>query len=159
MIKAKIDGMDSDKVSSDTYRNYCSYEAGYQKCPFYEAYNKQTNSSGCYLTTACMRSQGLLDDCVELTTMRVFRDTWLSLQPGGKEDIQEYYRFAPEIVQAINAREDAQEVYQTIYEQVVAPCVELIRAQSNKAAWALYKASAISLYKQTLCWKEGDRWA
>ena len=37
VIKGSMKGMDSDKVSSDTYREYCRYESGYKKCPFYNA--------------------------------------------------------------------------------------------------------------------------
>ena len=32
------------------------------------------NDSGCFLTTACIRAKGLPDDCMELQTLRAYRD-------------------------------------------------------------------------------------
>ena len=128
MIKGSIKGMDNDKVNSDTYREYCRYESGYKKCPFYDAKQKQSSSGGCFLTSACVRARGLADDCEELQTLRAFRDGWLLAQPYGPESIREYYRIAPAVVERIDVSPDAERVYHAIYTQVILPCIRYIRA-------------------------------
>lgn len=79
------------------------------------------------------------DDCEELMTLRKFRDEWLAEQPGGKEMIQEYYRIAPEIVQSIEAKEDRKQVFQSIYEEMVCPCVKAIQEGKFQEACDLYE--------------------
>lgn len=58
----------------------------------------------CLLTTACVRARGLGDDCIELQTLRTFRDEYVKGLPGGQEAIREYYEIAPAIVRAIDPR-------------------------------------------------------
>ena len=65
----------SDYVNEDVYYKYCR-NWDYSDCPVY----KGDTSGGCYLTSACMYSKGLPDDCYELETLRNFRDTWLKNQ-------------------------------------------------------------------------------
>lgn len=62
-----------DTINMDTYNRYCK-NYNYKECPIY----KSGNSSGCYLTSACIFAKGLKDDCHELTTLRQFRDQWLA---------------------------------------------------------------------------------
>ena len=64
----------SDYVNEDVYYKYCR-NWDYSDCPVY----KGDTSGGCYLTSACMYSKGLPDDCYELETLRNFRDTWLNI--------------------------------------------------------------------------------
>ena len=47
---------------------------------------------GCYLTEAAV-TQGIVDDCDELMTLRKFRDSYLALQDGGQEEIESYIRW------------------------------------------------------------------
>ena len=58
---------------------------------------------GCFLTTAVAGLRDEEDDGPTLTTLRGFRDGWLSDRPGGRELIAEYYELAPSIVAAIPA--------------------------------------------------------
>ena len=125
----------SDNVNEDIYDKYCSGYISYEDCPIY----KDEGSSGCYLTSACTEAMGLPDDCEELMTLRKFRDEWLAEQPGGKEMIQEYYRIAPEIVQSIEAKEDRKQVFQSIYEEKVCPCVKAIQEGKFQEACDLYE--------------------
>jgi len=41
IIKDKIRGEDSNCISSEIYRDFCSYTEGFKRCPFYEEYKKE----------------------------------------------------------------------------------------------------------------------
>jgi hypothetical protein len=124
-----------DYIDTDVYDDYCSgYH--YDDCPIYQG---GSSSGGCYLTSACVFAKGLPDNCYELETLRHFRDGWLALQEGGKELIQRYYQVAPKIVSTINDRSDRREIYDRIYETLVAPCVKLIEAGKNQETMQLYR--------------------
>ena len=121
-------------VNEDVYYKFCkNYD--YDDCPIY----KGQDTSGCFLTSACVETMGLPDDCHELTVLRAFRDGYMSAIPGGADDIKEYYRCAPAIVAAIKACPDSREVFGRIYSELVRPCVELIEAGKNSEAYAEYK--------------------
>lgn len=98
-----------------------------------------SSDDGCFVTTACVKSRGLPDDCEELTVLRSFRDTWVKDRPGGGEDIRRYYAEAPGIVSRINARKDAGRLWDTVYEEMVLPCVEMIRNGDREGAYRLYR--------------------
>ena len=132
----------NDYVGSDTARQFCQY--GGKDCPIKE----QRSSGGCYLTTACVDYKGLSDDCIELTTLRGFRDDYMAETEKGKEDISEYYRTAPAIVESINKSGQANEVYEQLYSDVIVPCVELIQDGKNEEAYEKYRDMVKSLEKQ-----------
>ena len=134
----------NDYVDSDTARKYCQY--GGKNCPI----KMQKSPGGCYLTTACVNHKGLPDDCVELTTLRGFRDKYMSQTEQGKEDINEYYRTAPAIVESIDNSEEAGEVYEQLYSDVIVPCVELIQNGKNDEAYEKYKIMVKTL-KEKYC--------
>lgn len=130
-----------DYVNSDVYQRYCK-NYSYDECPIYK---DNPNSGGCYLTTACVEAKGLPDDCEELTVLRNFRDNWLKQQPGGKEEIAEYYATAPRIVAEINKRADAREIWNALYDALVVPCVKLIQAGAMEQARERYRGVALEL--------------
>lgn len=94
--------------------------------------------SGCFITTATLKSLKVYDDnCYELTTFRKFRDTWLnSFHP---EDIEEYYFVAPSIVKGIDSLKDSDKTYLTIWEKYLQPCLTHIENDDNEQAYLLYK--------------------
>ena len=100
----------------------------------------KAESGGCYLTTACVEQRGLPDDCDELTTLRLFRDGYMRTQPGGEEDILEYYEKAPKIVDVISKQNNKSEVYDYIYSDVIVPCVEYIKNGENEEAYEIYRS-------------------
>ena len=124
------------KVWCRSYKMYC-YPEDADRCKRFEM--TSGSSGGCYLTTACVEYRGLPDDCVELTTLRSFRDSYLVSQENGKEEINEYYETAPQIVRAINASGDAGRVYTELYDSVILPCVELIKNGRQQEAYEMYK--------------------
>lgn len=132
-----------DTINMDTYNRYCK-NYNYKECPIY----KSGNSSGCYLTSACIFAKGLKDDCHELTTLRQFRDQWLAKTTKGKKLIKQYYEIAPKVVSSINDREDKLTIYQKIYNKMILPCVEFIENEKYEEALGLYQNWTLKLEKE-----------
>ena len=112
--------------------------------------NGKSGKKGCYITTACLRAKGLPDDCRELNTLRRFRDGYLRSKVGGEAEIEAYYRLAPEIVEAVDCRPDAQMIWNSVYSEMIAPCLSLIEADKQEEAFRLYKAQSLRL-AETYC--------
>lgn len=106
---------------------------------------KEKADDGCFLTSACVKARGLPDDCEELTVLRRYRDSYLRNRPGGGEEIRRYYEIAPAVVKRINGREDADRIWDRVYEELVLPCVQLIRQDASEEAFRLYKAYTLAL--------------
>ncbi|MCL4537512.1 MAG: hypothetical protein M1610_07975 [Nitrospirae bacterium] len=83
-------------------------------------------AGGCFLTTACIKTKGLPDNCQELNELRQFRDEYVRNLPNGTQLIHEYYNIAPQIIAGINSSEDPMKVYEGLYEKLVTN-LELIR--------------------------------
>ncbi len=90
------------------------------------------NSRGdlCFITTAVCDSFGKPDNCYELTSFRKFRDGWLSWQTDGRALIAEYYEIAPRIVRHINSCDNAKEIYRSIWDNYLQPCLTYIEQGS-----------------------------
>jgi len=108
------------------------------------AQNEGGCCSGCFITTACTRARDLPDDCEELETLRAFRDDYIIPMEMGPELIQVYYRHSPKIVAAIEARQDAAEVYARLY-AVIQQCVRQIQRGDHNAAFQTYVNMVIQL--------------
>lgn len=161
--KAEANLYDSDARHPDEIYEYKSEKAirGYMKenglnpDKYYKPNEKSkrpnssthsnSGSEGCYLTSACVAAKGLPDHCEELQTLRSFRDGYLSQQPEGPAEIEQYYATAPNIVEAINQLPDAIKIWNRIYEELVKPCVQMIHANQNAEAHQLYKSFANKL--------------
>lgn len=102
-----------------------------------KGYETESSGGGCFITTACVMSKGLPDDCHELQVLRKFRDTYVALQPTGKELINQYYKTAPVIVERINRLENAEELYEALF-QNIKKAVDFIEQKRDAAAFALY---------------------
>ncbi len=102
--------------------------------------SKETTDTQCYLTTACMRhfDENFDDAGYELTTLRWFRDTFVS-----KEDIEHYYKMAPYIVDGINSDPNSDIIYNYIYENVIDACVKAIEIGDYEFAYNRYKNSIL----------------
>ncbi len=123
------------EVNSDIYYRYCR-DYNYDECPIYK---HEEQSSGCFLTSACVEAKQLPDDCEELTILRSFRDTYLKNREEGQCDIKTYYYIAPQIVAGINSGNNANEMWNLIYDKVIIPCVAFIKEGKNEEAYELYK--------------------
>ena len=131
--------------------DYCQAgEKYFSQCPDFKP---QTESSGgCYLTSACTEAMGFADDCSELTILRDYRDHWLANQPFGHEEIAEYYRIAPGIIDAIHKKKDSIQILKQLYEEMIVPCVQFIKEKRFEEAHELYRSKTQELraiYKAT----------
>ncbi len=93
----------------------------------------------CYITTAVCESFGKADDCYELTLLRDYRDGYLASLPDGKAMIDEYYDVAPSVVKHINQRGNAREIYGSIWENYLSPCIEMIEQGRREDCLELYR--------------------
>jgi len=135
-----------DYINEDTYFKYCrNYD--YSDCPVYKC---EENSGGCFITTACVYSLGCQDNCNLLNTLRNFRDTYLKSRNGGQEDIDEYYAYAPSIVEAINKDENKASIYKEIFEKSIHPCFNLINSKKYEEAYKMYKSMYTNLKEKFL---------
>lgn len=93
----------------------------------------------CFLTTACCETFGRPDDCWELETLRGFRDSVLAAMPGGTEDMADYYRLAPRIVDALPQRRWRRALtLLPVYFGTILPCALLIKLRAFGCARHLY---------------------
>jgi hypothetical protein len=102
-----------------------------------QAMEKRKECQACFVTTACCEIVGLPDDCFELSTLRAFRDGPLRLMPGGAADIGQYYRVAPLILSAIEARSE-RHILKGVYFLYVLPCAIAARFGFNQLARWIY---------------------
>ncbi|MBE6799862.1 MAG: hypothetical protein E7529_01505 [Ruminococcaceae bacterium] len=129
-----------------TYKEYVDPDSISWGCTRYEE-GTGTSSGGCYLTSACVESKNLPDNCHELTVLRHFRDTYLISQKNGREEIQHYYATAPAIVEKINASSNSTDTWNEVYENMILPCVKYIEANELEKAHQLYKSYSLKLEK------------
>jgi len=101
--------------------------------------NPQDRSSndGCFITTACVTSKRLPDNCHELETLRRFRDSYIRGLPNGNLLIEKYYLIAPKIVDAININPDKKEIYNSIFKKIELAC-KRIEQKRFKEAYSIY---------------------
>lgn len=135
--EAKRKMEDNSSIDRDTVHRYC-WGYHYEECPRYKSYMSGSSTS-CFLTSACVEAKGLPDDCHELTVLRAFRDGYMRSLPEGQVDICEYYHTAPVIVERIKALPNAREIFDSIYSELVLPCVKLIENDQKHEAYIKYK--------------------
>ena len=88
-----------------------------------------------------MAGLGVQDDEAEpLKVLRFFRDKVLAGTPQGQAMIEEYENIAPLVVEAVEARPDAMEIFKQLYEQFIAPAVEAVKAGNYPEALQIYAA-------------------
>lgn len=134
-------------------KGYCSYyRAYYDPDDSCSHYSSSSSSGGCFFTSACVAFMGKPDDCMELETMRSFRDTVLMKTEEGKKLIRQYYEIAPEIVKKIDGSEKRAQIYRYIY-RVVLECVEAIRSKEHNTAVSKYRTMVEQLQK----FSQGER--
>lgn len=99
----------------------------------------------CYITTAVCRNLGKEDDCYELELLREYRDQYLMNQEDGKELVENYYDIAPTLVNRIDKKQDANQIYQGIWETYLSPCIELIEQNKMEECREVYSDMVYSL--------------
>lgn len=128
-------------IFSRTAQDICM-SSRYMDCADYK------NATRCFITTAVCMTLGKPDICEELSTMRMFRDSWLCNQSDGPALIEEYYIVAPRIVDAINCKENRKSIFEAIYREYILPCVENAKAGNFSASKQIYVQMVNSLKAQ-----------
>lgn len=126
------------EMSEDLFDTYCMSSYSYSDCPVYLDEKTSSSGGGCFLTSACVKSKGLPDDCYELTRLRWFRDNVLAKTNEGKANIKQYYDIAPKIVESINSSCQSSAEYDDIYATWILPCVTLIDSGEYQKATEEY---------------------
>lgn len=103
----------------------------------YDVYLKKCEE-GCFLTTACVGFVGLDDDCFELRALRTFRDNILAHMPGGRRDIETYYRVAPLIVEKIQGSPAGGRELRRIYVRYILPSALAATLRRDRLAKRIY---------------------
>lgn len=93
------------------YHSLCSY--CYEK-----EQRRREAGTGCFITSACVSSMDLPDDCYELETLRSFRDNTLLGSDEGKRLVKHYYHIAPQIVERIEEDPSKMALYKAIYRKI-----------------------------------------
>lgn len=124
------DGM-SDKYDSDN--SHYSGDSG-----------SSDGGGVCFVTSACVKSKGLSDDCAELEILRKFRNEYVLNLDGGAELNKEYKRIAPQIVKKINESSNSTQMYDDIYSDIT-NMVYLINKKENEQALLAYESMVTGL--------------
>lgn len=149
--KARIEAGRGVEYESDgyiTYNEWKTYECSsgsskYENCPY-----RRNREEGCFVTTACVKAKSLSDNCYELETLRMFRDTYVKLQPNGEEEIALYYETAPIIVEKINELFNGNQIFCNLYQELVLPCVKLIEEKEYESAYERYRNITLRLKEE-----------
>lgn len=104
----------------------------------FNAHKNTGRGGGCFVTTAALAAIGKNDDCEELEVFRNYRDQWLLHQPEGEHIVMEYYKVAPQIVEAINCLPNRDDIYAALWHQSIQECLILIQQGENESAKLLY---------------------
>lgn len=102
------------------------------------------------MTEAAVTYKGLADDCDELMTLRKFRDSYLAFKDGGQEEIESYYKMAPQIVAKLEEHSNREEILESIWSGLVLPCVSLIKIGENQTCHQLYKTYTLELSQKVV---------
>ena len=111
--------------------------------------SKSSSSGGCYITTACADIMGLADDCLELTTLRGFRDRILMPNTHGRKAVREYYNIAPGIVKSVNMQGNALQIWSDIYNDI-RKAVSFVAKGDFEGAFRHYQEMTLALKNKYL---------
>ncbi len=114
----------------------------------FEDIEKGFHKKFCYITTAVCESFGREDDCRELLLLRDYRDNYLMKIPGGEQMVQEYYDVAPSIVKHIDRQENSEDIYRSIWEMYISPCISMIHEGEMEKCRELYQKMVCDLKEQ-----------
>lgn len=97
----------------------------------------KTKAKKCFITTAVCQRLGRPDDCIELETLRAFRNQYV-LQYHPK-DVISYYTHAPKVVEALDKLPGAVEIYNRFDWKYIQPAVAAINTGNFEEAYQIYK--------------------
>ncbi len=100
------------------------------------------STGSCFLTTAAVEYKGLQDNCHELQTLRLFRDTYM-MKKDKKSDVLWYYENAPSIVKSLSKKKNAKEIYNEMWNNYIVPSVKFIEQNEYEKAYETYREGVI----------------
>lgn len=97
---------------------------------------------GCYITTATCANSHKPDNCIELTLMRKFRDSYMYKTPERRQEVIDYYMTAPTMVTKINSLSAPirDYIYDCMAKYFIQPCAIAVAAGDMKTAHKIYSA-------------------
>ena len=121
------------------------YEDRYR--PQREVDSLSSDNTGCFFTSASMKAMkdAFDDKCYELETIRKIRDRF---KDKYAKEIRFYYDNAPQVVKAINALPDSNDIWKHLFNELVMKTVHLIESENYDEAYAHYKTVSTDLFKK-----------
>jgi len=105
----------------------------------------------CFITFAVCKSFNKPDDCAELTALRNFRDTFMMATTEMMDEVDEYYKIAPQICAEIEKSDDfGKRTYLTIWNKYLKSAVEAVNQNDNQKAYDIYKQMVMDLKREYL---------
>jgi hypothetical protein len=105
------------------------------------------DDGSCFITTACISHHNLANNCYQLSTLRSFRDIYLSQNKEGENLIKLYYQVAPKLVSALNASQNKNQLYNNIFRNINKACSLIEKGEMEKAK-ILYTTIVTKLHKR-----------
>lgn len=121
----------------DAKRNNYNTGNNYNSCYNNDNYNRGIGSF-CFISTVVCEYLGKSDNCIELTTLRRYRDEWLRHQYDGESLISEYYSNAPAIVNKLKQSSYFDLYCQYLWIHYLQPCLVLIENNEYEACKLKY---------------------
>lgn len=100
----------------------------------------ESKKSGCFISTAACQLKGLPDNCLELETLRKFRDEYLLSTKEGVLMVEHYYAISPSIAEKLNSNDELEKIW-----EVICKCVEAIKKDEFAYATEQYRLMVKSL--------------
>lgn len=107
------------------------------ECPYGCGHNQ---GADCFITTAICDILGKADDCVELETLRGFRDTYMMEDDQRRALVDLYYEEAPAIAQTLRESPDKNAKAEALLRDFITPAVKAVEAEQREDAMAIYTA-------------------
>lgn len=108
---------------------------------------QEAKMPSCFFTSATCGAIGLDDNCWELKQLRSFRDSVMLTNEHSRNEVEEYYRMAPAIVQSINGATNSKQIYLKMYWKYILPSAIFAFLGMHQTAYNKYK-SLIEWVKQ-----------
>lgn len=106
--------------------------------------SSSSDDSCCYITTACLKSLGMPEDCLEFKAMKILTKEHILKSRQGKRDYVSYGRKSPAIVKRIEARTDAREIWTGVYEKLK-DVAKLVFDKNYEGGYQSYRSLVIDL--------------
>lgn len=119
-----------------------NYEEKHQR--YLDSHNYDKVKGGCFIVTACTESTGLSAKRLELKALCQMKKEYVTKSQETMRDLVKYNKLAPQIVNAINSRKDAKDIWTKVYNSV-AEAVKMIKQGNYEKGFTKYKSIVLEL--------------